>query len=97
MLTLFDNVKLSMHTMSMTRGEWSVTIAEASVDPTHTDGLEWHRSSWCNGGDCVEVASSGDSIMIRDSAYPDRGMLAITRDEWRDWTSRAKEGSFGEI
>jgi hypothetical protein len=35
-----------------------------------------------DGGNCVEVAADGDSILVRNSRQPDGPVLAFTRDEW---------------
>lgn len=33
-------------------------------------GVTWRRSSFCAQGECVEVAVSGDAVLIRDSKDP---------------------------
>jgi hypothetical protein len=55
---------------------------EGMLSAGNPAGWEWHRSSACNGGDCVEIASLGDMIKVRDSARPDGGILSFSRDQW---------------
>jgi hypothetical protein len=47
--------------------------------------LPWRKSSYSGtgGGDCVEAADTGGSILVRDTT--DRGgvLLSISPDEWR--------------
>jgi hypothetical protein len=69
---------------------------EGVLDSSLADGLEWRRSSRCNGGNCVEVSVQGDVIMVRSSADPQGSTLAVSRDTWRDWISGAKAGIFDE-
>jgi len=41
----------------------------------------WQRSSFCSGGNCVEVAEAGGKILMRNSTEPDR-QLVFTEAEW---------------
>lgn len=56
-----------------------------------TDGLEWRRSSRCNGGTCVEVAAWADLVYVRNSADPKGSMLVLSRARWADLIARVKE------
>jgi hypothetical protein len=64
------------------------------VDSSHLDGLEWRRSSKCDGGACVEVAELNTVIMIRDTNEPDHTPLAVSRDVWQVFVSRVRAGHF---
>jgi predicted secreted Zn-dependent protease len=55
------------------------------------DGLEWRRSSRCNGGACVEVAAGPDLVYVRNSADPKGSMLVLSRARWADLIARVKE------
>ena len=66
------------------------------MESSLADGLEWRRSSRCNGGNCVEVAAQGDVVMVRSSADPEGTTLALNCDTWREWISRVKEGVFDQ-
>ncbi|MDH6460441.1 hypothetical protein M2302_000596 [Micromonospora sp. A200] len=49
-----------------------------------SDRPVWRKSSRSdnNGGACVEVASLGSSILVRDSKNPAGGMLGFTAATW---------------
>lgn len=51
--------------------------------------MDWRTSTYSdsNGGQCVETASSGGTILIRDTADRDGGTLAFRADVWRRFTS----------
>ncbi len=55
--------------------------------------LVWHRGT-CDGGACVEVAMTGDAVMVRSSAHPDGTPVALSRDEWEAFLAGVKEGAF---
>jgi hypothetical protein len=50
--------------------------------PPIPGGDSWKKSSYCNGGDCVQVAQAGDSILFGDSKNPDGPVLTFTLAEW---------------
>jgi Domain of unknown function (DUF397) len=53
--------------------------------------LRWRCSSFCNGGDCVEVAVQADRVAIRNSA--DIGnFLTISLAGWRAFIRDCKDG-----
>jgi len=44
----------------------------------------WHRSSASQGtGACIEVATSGSVVLVRDSRNRSGTVLACTADQWR--------------
>jgi hypothetical protein len=47
--------------------------------------VTWRKSSRSggNGGGCVEVATTRDQVMIRDSRDKNGLVLAVTAAEWR--------------
>ena len=61
-----------------------------------TDGLESSRATWRtstysnNGGNCVQVASSGPAVLIRDSKNPDGPQLAFAGATWRAFAHRIR-------
>ena len=57
---------------------------------------EWRKSSRSNGsgGACVEVASIGTAIAVRDSKNPDGAKLIIGASMWQTFTRRVKAGGF---
>lgn len=44
--------------------------------------LAWRKSSYSgsNGGACVEVATAGPSVAVRDSNHPEGPLLAFPAD-----------------
>lgn len=52
---------------------------------------EWRKSTYsgANGGDCVEVASTG-IIMIRDTADRVGAVLTVTVEAWQGFTASLK-------
>ncbi|MEV0036245.1 DUF397 domain-containing protein [Streptomyces sp. NPDC050804] len=59
----------------------------------NASGLEWFKSSYSgsNDNDCVEVASTPHTILVRDSKNPHRPHLALTPTAWADFVSYATE------
>ena len=58
--------------------------------------LSWQKSSYSgsSGGQCVEVATSGD-VLVRDSKNPDSGRLRFSAKAWREFAIRIKSGNAG--
>ena len=56
----------------------------------------WRRASICNGGECVEVASAGDGILLRHSTYPDTE-VTVSGAEWRAFVAGVKAGEFDDL
>lgn len=55
----------------------------------------WRKSSHSNGAtQCVEVASLGTRLTIRDSRDPDGPVLLLTARQMRDLARRMKAGQF---
>jgi Domain of unknown function (DUF397) len=57
----------------------------------------WFRGPFCENGTCVEVASVGDGVAMRDSKDQDGPMLRFTRDEWAAFLGGAKAGAFDHL
>jgi hypothetical protein len=59
-------------------------------------GATWRKSSYSNsqGGDCVEVASTGMAVLVRDSKAPDSGRLALSAHEWDAFLTGVRNGEF---
>lgn len=53
----------------------------------------WRKSSASSGNDgCVEVARSGSSILVRDSADRLNVVLAFTGEQWHGLIRRIQNG-----
>lgn len=75
--------------------------------------MEWIKSSYCSGGDCVELAwqkssfSSGGycvetaphdgHVLMRDSKDPDGPWLRFTREEFAAFVKGVKAGEFDHL
>jgi hypothetical protein len=68
----------------VTERKSSVTSWEGILVAGLGKGLEWRRSSWCNGGTCLEAAVQDDAILVQSSADPDGPILTLSSIAWRD-------------
>ena len=53
---------------------------------------EWRKSSYssANGADCVETASGGGVILVRDTTNRNGGTLAFTAEAWQEFIRRLR-------
>ena len=55
----------------------------------------WRKSSYSgSGNNCVEVATAGAQVAVRDSKNPGGPEVACTRAAWRDLLTAIKSGEF---
>jgi hypothetical protein len=54
----------------------------------------WRRSSACSGGNCVEVMTVADQVLVRDSKNLDIAPLAFTKEEWEAFVRGVDNGEF---
>ena len=55
----------------------------------------WKKSSFSNGGGCVEAAPLGDGLIgVRDSKNPDAGHQVYNAHEWRAFLAGVRNGEF---
>jgi uncharacterized protein DUF397 len=54
----------------------------------------WTKSSYCGTNACVEVATVGDRVLVRDSKEPDGPPLAFSRTAWRTFIDGVRGGEF---
>jgi hypothetical protein len=61
-----------------------------------TPTCRWRKSSYSgDDGNCVEVASTGDGVAVRDSNSGSAGpVLTFSLDEWDAFIRGAKSGEF---
>jgi len=52
----------------------------------------WRTASYsgANGGECVEVASAADAVILRDTKNRDRGALSVPASAWRAFIAAMK-------
>jgi hypothetical protein len=54
----------------------------------------WHKSSFCQNGECAEVAVRGDGeILLRSSREPER-VVRLTAAEWQALVKGVQAGEF---
>ena len=61
------------------------------------EGLPWTTSSYCNGGDCVQVAQTESSVFLGDSKNPNGPALSYTRSGWERVINNIKSGKFDQV
>jgi Domain of unknown function (DUF397) len=59
--------------------------------------ITWRRTSFCGGGECVEVAQQDQTILVRDSKHPGQEPLRYTRDEFRAFAEGIKSGELDDL
>ena len=54
----------------------------------------WRKSSYSNdtGGNCVEVAETPDSVLLRDTQHRELGHLDFTPETWAVFLANVKSG-----
>jgi Domain of unknown function (DUF397) len=56
----------------------------------------WRRPSYCQGGECAEIAKVGDMIALRSSTAPD-SIVRYSNAEWRALAQAIKAGEFADL
>jgi Domain of unknown function (DUF397) len=56
--------------------------------------LVWRKSSYSAANGCVEVASHGDQIAVRDSKDRNGSLLLFSRIEWEAFLAGIRDGEF---
>ena len=55
---------------------------------------EWTTSSFCSGGDCVEVGLPAVEVLVRDTKDRTRPPIAFAPAAWAAFTDAVKAGGF---
>ena len=58
----------------------------------HETPSAWRKSSFSQGGDCVEWSYSKSAVYLRDSKDPSRRTIEFTHSEWRAFIEKVKSG-----
>ena len=58
----------------------------------HAAQPAFRTASFCNGGECVEVAQRGGLIVLRDSTKPRGIMLYYAVGDWGSFVRNIKSG-----
>lgn len=57
--------------------------------------VTWRKSRRSgNGANCVEVAHTGTTFLVRDSKNPEGAKLTCTPTEWQAFIGGLKDGKF---
>lgn len=62
-----------------------------------TSALEWHKASFCQTGECVEIAAYNDLVLMRSSAQPKLGYVYFSPEEFNRFLEAVKSGEFDLI
>ena len=57
----------------------------------------WRTTLSCNGGECIQVAASGQAILIADSKQPEGPILSYSHVEWQQFVTGIKNGDFDDL
>jgi hypothetical protein len=86
-----------MELACLSRGELQASIPfGGTVGREPAGALRWHKGRPCDGGACVEVAVTGEEILVRTTVSPD-APIRLTRDEWSAFLASAKQGHFDHL
>ncbi len=73
-------------------------ICLVATQPNRDSTVVWRKSSMsANGGNCIEVAKSGASVLVRDSGDPSGPVLSATCAQWLRFLRRIRNGEAGNV
>jgi Domain of unknown function (DUF397) len=67
---------------------------EAAVGGLDRSEIIWRKSEVSADENCVEVAFSGDLVLLRDSKDPSGAVLSFNQAEWTAFLAGARDGTF---
>jgi Domain of unknown function (DUF397) len=56
----------------------------------------WRTASFCQSGECAEVAEQGGEVLLRSTRAPDV-VVRLTGTEWQALTKGIAAGEFSEL
>jgi hypothetical protein len=59
-----------------------------------TDEHAWRTAKSCDGGQCMQIGTLGESVLVRSSVDPDGAYVTFSHDGWRLFVARLKGGDF---
>jgi hypothetical protein len=63
-----------------------------------TNPTNWRKSTYSvSGTNCVELATTGDGVLLRDSKHPEQGHLTFTRPELAALVAAARAGELDDL
>jgi hypothetical protein len=73
-------------------------ICLVATQPNRDSTVVWRKSSMSGGnGQCIEVAKSGASVLVRDSGDPSGPVLSVTCAQWVRFLRRIRNGEAGKV
>jgi hypothetical protein len=57
--------------------------------------FDWKKSPYSGEASCVEVKSTGDAFLVRDTKNPDGAVLEFTNPEWMAFVAGVHMRYFG--
>ena len=61
------------------------------MEDTEHNPVAWRTSSFSNGSNCVEVAFTGQAVLVRDTKSR-IATLSVSGGAWQDFTTAIREG-----
>lgn len=58
--------------------------------------VAWRTSSFCQNGECAEIAQAGDEIVLRSTRAPVE-VIRLTTAEWRALVRGIQAGEFQDL
>jgi hypothetical protein len=56
--------------------------------------LDWRKASFCQNGECVEIAAHNGVVIMRNSTRPESDHIYFTPKEFATFLREAKTGRF---
>ncbi|QBI53577.1 DUF397 domain-containing protein [Streptomonospora litoralis] len=74
--------------------EWRKSSYSGATNECVEVGTTWRKSSYSNasGGECVEVADSPDTVLLRDTQHRSHGHVGFPTFEWAAFLQQVKDG-----
>ncbi|MCP9622530.1 DUF397 domain-containing protein [Nocardia otitidiscaviarum] len=61
------------------------------------EDLAWRKSSFTDRETCVEVATTKNLVLVRNSNAPEAGTIAFDKAEFAAWLRGCKAGEFDDL
>jgi hypothetical protein len=68
-----------------------------SRDVMQDASFGWYKASFCQTGECVEIAAHEDMVVMRSSAHPDAGYIYFSPKVFGSFLAAAKAGEFDQV
>ena len=65
--------------------------------PEELDELPWKKASYCNGGECIQVAITNGRVILGDSKNPSGPIILASYSQWNSLVGKIKRGDFDAL